>query len=123
MKNYLEAYPVFVMYNELERNGLMNLVYPQESLSEWGVPVGDDYYYTQPNTYVLYRWNDDDLFEVYVHGKWTDADSIDWEFLHDLDKLWEISVDRYQHFLTSPFNKNNRSEFDCIEEYVKSLIK
>ena len=36
---------------------------------------------------MLYRWLDEERFQVHVYGQWRDAESIDFEFLSDEKKI------------------------------------
>jgi len=40
-----------------------------------------------------------------------------------LDIMWELSCSHYEDFLITPYNSDEKSEYDCINEYVKNLIK
>lgn len=42
-------------------------------------------------------------------------DRNEWE----LDLLWERACGLYQQFLGSPFNDPQKSELDCIQDFVK----
>jgi len=36
----------------------------------------------------------------------------------DLDEVWETSTKLYDEFLNSKFNDYNKSELDCINEFL-----
>ena len=35
-----------------------------------------------------------------------------------LDEIWESSCRRYEQFVSSKYNDENQSEYDCITNYV-----
>lgn len=68
LSNNLSAYPVFIMYEQLNLNGYYE--------SDFG-----------------------------------------------LDEIWENCCIHYDNFVKSKFNDEFQSEYDCISDYVKALIK
>lgn len=54
------------------------------------VPIGKKDYYSF-DTPLMYRWKDEDTFEVWYENKWQGAESIDWEFfeynIEEVNKL------------------------------------
>lgn len=43
---------------------------------------------------------------------------------HDpVDEIWKTCIDHYDKFSSSEFNNPNVNEYDCITEYVRSIIE
>jgi hypothetical protein len=40
-----------------------------------------------------------------------------------LDLIWESCCGHYNDFLNSKFNDSNKSEYDCIADYVRNLME
>lgn len=40
----------------------------------------------------------------------------------ELDRCWEEATELYKRFLDSEFNDLNRSELDCINEFMNSTL-
>jgi hypothetical protein len=59
------------------------IVRPDLIEQELSVPVGEEHY-GSPEP-LPYRWKDmdtdDEQFQIYLNGKWQDAESIDWDFI------------------------------------------
>ena len=41
----------------------------------------------------------------------------------DLDEVWETSTKLYDEFLESEFNDYNKSELDCINNFLTTITK
>jgi len=38
-----------------------------------------------------------------------------------LDRQWEEAIDIYEDYLKSKYNDENKSELECINDYLKTL--
>ena len=83
---------------------------------ELGAPVGDSFYNsTQP---IEYRWLDEIDFQVFLNGKWEDAESVDFDFeletlsIHDLRGTFELTNSKGE------IVKDNLEDYESCEAWA-----
>lgn len=64
--------------------------------------------------------NDYGVFVMHEHLK--NANLLERQYDIGLDAVWEYCVAKYIHFLSSDYNNDSQSEYDCIRDYVNSIL-
>lgn len=66
----------------------------------------------------------DDAYPVFImHEQLSLHGFLNEPYEHGLDYVWDYCCMEYATFLPSKYNVADKSEYDCIVDYVKSLTK